>query len=273
MIFEFKPIIKNNNEKNKELSELLTRLNKEINKNKEEISNLKSQTEQLNCENKQLTKEINDMKNKETQLISENAQIISDNSLLKNEVNQLKEKLNILWKERSKLTLSKIINGNTKYSDRIKNWINSSSEIETELLYRLSENGDSKSLFHELCDNKGPTLTLFHVNDGNIVGIYTPLSWDSSSNWKKDMDTFIFNLNKNKICKKLKTDCSIYCNNSCGPWADYFGCDSMNTMKSITHWANKINEFFEKGSEILPSNNKLKQYNLIETEVYKIIFE
>ena len=87
------------------------------------------------------------------------------------------------------------------------------------------------------------------------------------------MDTFIFNLNKNKICKKLKTDCSIYCNNSCGPWADYFGCDSMNTMKSITHWANKINEIFEKGSEILPSNNKLKQYNLIETEVYKIIFE
>ena len=192
MIFEFKPIIKNNNEKNNELSELLTRLNKEINKNNEEISNLKSQTEQLNCENKQLTKEINDMKNKETQLINENAQIISDNNLLKNEVNQLKEKLNILWKERSKLTLSKIINGNTKYSDRIKNWINSSSEIETELLYRLSENGDSKSLFHELCDNKGPTLTLFHVNDGNIVGIYTPLSWDSSSNWKKDMDTFIF---------------------------------------------------------------------------------
>ena len=84
---------------------------------------------------------------------------------------------------------------------------------------------------------------------------------------------FYFYLNKNKICKKLKTDCSIYCNNSCGPRADYFGCDSMNTMKSITHWANKINEFFEKCSEILPSNNKLKQYNLIETEVYKIIFE
>ena len=33
--------------------------------------------------------------------------------------------------------------------------------------------------------------------------IYTPLSWDSSSGRKDDMETFIFNLNKNKKYKKL----------------------------------------------------------------------
>ena len=73
--------------------------------------------------------------------------------------------------------------------------------------------------------------------------------------------------------KKLKTDCSIYCNNSCGPRADYFGCECMNTMKSITHWANKINNHYDNGSEILPSNNQVKVYDLIEVEVYKIIIE
>ena len=111
--------------------------------------------------------------------------MISENAQLKKEVTQLKEKLNILcsWKEYMKINNleSKIINNNEKYNEILKNWINPSRKIKAELLYRLSVNGDNKSAFHELCDNKGPTLTLFHVNDGNIIGIYTPLSWDSSS--------------------------------------------------------------------------------------------
>ena len=44
-------------------------------------------------------------------------------------------------------------------------------------------------------------------------------------------------------------------------------------MKSITHYANNINKYYDKGSEILPSNNQTKEYDLIETEVYKIIIE
>ena len=71
-----------------------------------------------------------------------------------------------------------------KYNEKLKEWINPSRKIKAELLYRLSENGDNKTSFHELCDNKGYTLTLFHVNDGNKVGIYTPLFWDSNSGWK-----------------------------------------------------------------------------------------
>ena len=78
---------------------------------------------------------------------------------------------------------------------------NSIKKIKSELLYRLSEDEDKYSTFHQLCDNKGVNLTLFHVIDGNIVGIYTPLPWDSTSYWKNDMDTFIFNLNKNQKYK------------------------------------------------------------------------
>ena len=123
-----------------------------------------------------------------------------------------------------------------------------------------------------ISDNKGPTLTLFHVNDGNKVGIYTPLSWDSNSNWKTDMETFIFNLNKNQKYKKSKSDYSIYCNSSYGPYTAYFGCDN-NSMKSIRHYSNNINNYYVNGSEILPSNNQEKTYNLLESEVYKIIIE
>ena len=128
------------------------------------------------------------------------------------------------------------------------------------------------STFHELCDNKGPTLTLFHVNDGNIVGIYTPLSWDSKSGWKNDNDTFIFNLNKEQKYKIINSNYSAYCNNAYGPYTAYFGCESKN-MKSISHYAASINTYYDNGSDILPSNNQTKYYDLLETEVYKIIIE
>ena len=166
---------------------------------------------------------------------------------------------------------SKIINGNKIYNKRLKNWIRSSRKIKAELLYRLSKNGNSISKFHELCDDKGRTLTLFHVIDGNIVGIYTPSSWDSVSSWKNDKNTFIFNLTKNQKCKKVNISRSIFCGFLCGPLAVGFGSDK--SMKTIIHYGDDINEYFDNGSEILPSNNQKKEYDLIETEVYKIIIE
>ena len=166
---------------------------------------------------------------------------------------------------------SKILNGNKIYNKRLKNWIRSSRKIKAELLYRLSKNGNSISKFHELCDDKGRTLTLFHVIDGNIVGIYTPSSWDSGSSWKNDKNTFIFNLTKNQKCKKVNISRSIFCGFLCGPLAVGFGSDK--SMKTIIHYGDDINEYFDNGSEILPSNNQKKEYDLIETEVYKIIIE
>ena len=142
---------------------------------KNDINLLKKENNQLNKDKAQLKIDNIQLKNNETQLINEFFQ-------LKEEITELKEKLNILWEKRRYITNldSKIINENKDYNEILKNWINPSRKIKAELLYRLSENGDDKSTFHELCDNKGPTLTLFHVNDGNIIGIYTPLSWDSN---------------------------------------------------------------------------------------------
>ena len=73
-------------------------------------------------------------------------------------------------------------------------------------------------------------MTLFHVNDGNIVGIYSDLSWDSPIQRydKNDMDTFIFNLNKNQKCKKLTEKNSVFCSSAYGPWTACFGCRNSN---------------------------------------------
>jgi len=262
IIFELKSVIKNSNDRFNELTDLIMKLNAELTTIKnEEITNLQ--------------KEINNMKSNEEKLINENTLLRSENFKLKKDVSELKEKINILWNENKMINNldSKIISRNKKYNEILKYWINPFKKLRAELLYRLSENGDNISTFHELCDNKGPSLTLFHVNDENIVGIYTPLSWDSSflGYWKKDMDTFIFNLNKNQKYKKLKNECSIKCDSSNGPCTADFGADF--SMKSISHYANYINKYFDKGSDILPSNNQKKEYDLIEAEIYQIILE
>ena len=283
IIFELNPIIKNNNDRLDELTDLIIKLNTEINNIKdEEIANLKREINDmkekevlLTNDNTQLKNDINLLKKENNQLNKDNAQLKNNETQLKEEITELKEKLNILWETRRYITNldSKIINENKEYNESLKNWIDPSKKIKAELLYRLSENGDDKKTFHELCDNKGPTLTLFHVNDGNIIGIYTPLDLDSNSLWKNDMDTFIFNLNKNQKYKKLKEDCSIYCMFSYGPYTAGFGCDHNNSMKSIIHLGNDINKHYDKGSEILPCNNQEKVYDLIETEVYKIMIQ
>ena len=82
-----------------------------------------------------------------------------------------------------------------------------------------------------------------------------------------------FNLNKNQKYKKLISYSSVYCSSSNGPYTAYLGCNSVNSMKSIKHWGRIINANYDKGSEILPSNGQEKEYNLLETEVYKIIIE
>ena len=68
-------------------------------------------------------------------------------------------------------------------------------------------------------------------------------------------------------------DGSIYYDRSHGPQTSSFGYYNMKSKSSINHRANVINEYYEKGSEILPSNNQEKAYDLIEVEVYKIIIE
>lgn len=47
------------------------------------------------------------------------------------------------------------------------------NEPVTSLLYRGSRDGWTYADFHKLCDEKGPTITLFKVKDGPCIGGFT----------------------------------------------------------------------------------------------------
>ena len=96
---------------------------------------------------------------------------------------------------------------------------------------------------------------------------------DNSSNWKNDKETFIFSLNKNRKYKKAyQSIYSLYCSSTYGMYTAGFGnCSRCKTMKKFCHYTN-IEDFYENGSEILPSKRETKYYELLEVEVFKVSF-
>ena len=242
--FELKEEQKNDKDKINDLNELIMKLQEEINNNKREINELKNIVNNQNNEINEMKKKIN---------------FLTDYIKIKDNIPELKD--------------SRIINNNIEYIISIKNWINPNVKINGELLYRMSRDGDKISKFHELCDNKGPTLTLFETTDGNKGGIYTPLSWDiNANNWKDDLETFLFNLNKNQKYKKIKKENSIYCGGGYGAWIYGFGFYNIHQMRKIEHDGTSINNYYENGAECLSNNGpNTKYFNVKEVEVYKII--
>ena len=96
---------------------------------------------------------------------------------------------------------------NPKEFEILNSWIpnknpNDYTTVAYTLLYRASEHGFSASKFHELCDNKGPTVTIIETKAGYVCGGYTEISWTSPSSEQEAKDPnrrgFIFLLRSPK---------------------------------------------------------------------------
>ena len=65
-----------------------------------------------------------------------------------------------------------------------------------ELIYRATEVGSSPTDFHRECDDKGATLTLFLLENGDCIACFTSVSWSSFGGFKTDPSAMIINLSK-----------------------------------------------------------------------------
>jgi hypothetical protein len=81
--------------------------------------------------------------------------------------------------------------------------------------------------FHNLCDDKGPTLTIIETTCGLVIGGYTSIPWSSTNEWSADSKAFLFVLSGNGVTsphkmmlKNPSDDKAIYCGQINGP---YFG--------------------------------------------------
>ena len=165
--------------------------------------------------------------------------IFSLNKKIKTPKFKEKEKDNVIVCYR---TVAKILNLNSKIlinkdieAFTLKSFIAPNKRVESKLLYsfyydpfnkKKNENLNSFSnilykevnKFHQACDNRSNILLLCKSNK-EIFGGFTPLSFDSSSGYKKDANSFLFSLNKFKKYPKdsIKNTRSIYCHKNYGP--------------------------------------------------------
>ena len=77
---------------------------------------------------------------------------------------------------------SAVLGGNSEYLTTLMKYLDpvQASDKKWVRCYQATEHKCNGSKFHELCDNKGPTVTLIRVNE-NVFGGYADKSWTRSS--------------------------------------------------------------------------------------------
>ena len=131
----------------------------------------------------------------------------NDIKALQQKISSLEEMMELF--EHSSL-YKRMLNAKNLIGDIIKNyeqcnlicdWINQHGILEFKLLYRGHRDGDFLEIFHNKCDNQGPTISIIESTDGQIFGGYTTKSWNINGNNSTDPKIFLFNLNnKKKYC-------------------------------------------------------------------------
>ena len=178
------------------------------------------------------------------------------------------------------LTSSPILKNDINKINCIINWINektNQNSIETELIFKMSENGSNGSDFHRYCDNKGPTLILIKTKNNRIFGGFTPLNWINKSASIKDESnqTFIFSLNLMKKFDSInyKNNPAIICNLNYGPNFGVTDFQLKENLKNGESYADSSCAFLSKNSlELTGGNGNKALFETEEFEVYKIIY-
>ena len=89
--------------------------------------------------------------------------------------------------------------------------------IKYKLLYKASVDGDLCTKFHEKCDRIPNTLVLIKASGDKRFGGFTTQTWDGEDVDKKDNNSFIFSIDKNKIYDINENQNAINCNPDIGP--------------------------------------------------------
>uniref|UniRef100_A0A8W8M3R3 TLDc domain-containing protein n=1 Tax=Magallana gigas TaxID=29159 RepID=A0A8W8M3R3_MAGGI len=103
---------------------------------------------------------------------------------------------------------------------QLSSWLG--EDCHFKLLYKISRDGGSAEKFHELCDNKGPTVTIFYNTDNNVYGGYLSRSWQRSGGWITDGSSFLFQLYSNRkwnpnMFEVKDTESNVYFDEDHGP--------------------------------------------------------
>ena len=185
-----------------------------------------------------------------------------------------------LFKIKTSNIVSFILNESEKKEEFLNKLYEWSGYNKMELLYRGTRDGSESNVFHNKCDNQGPTICLIKNDKDNIFGGYASISWSSSEGYKSANDSFLFTLtnihNTNPIkFPNTNTSYSVYH----GPIGPSFGggCDlyiynNYLNNQSYTNFGHSYQDTSGKGLSIFTgdANNNNQKIKIKELEVFKL---
>ena len=208
---------KDNYELIKEENHLIINLEMEVNFKKSVISFILDKKE---IQNEDLTKSLYQLAHK---YIKENYGLKNEILVMKEKINSMEEKINFLYDHiKSKEGYSDAVLKKSQLLDEkqieiLQNWISPKKYFRCKLIYNAKVDGDKLSTYHSLCDNKGPTLTIFTTNNNLILGGYLSISFDENSGWIHDENAFLFSFNPDEKYSSIDTTYTFYGGKDRGP--------------------------------------------------------
>ena len=211
-----------------------------------------------------------------SQYIKENSGLKHEILDMKEKINSMEEKINFLYEHiKSKegysdtvFKKSKLINENQ--IEIIQNWISPNKFFKCKLLYDAKQNGDKVSTYHSLCDDKGPTLTIFTTSDNLTLGGYLSTSFNENSGWIHDENAFLFSLNPDEKYPSIDTTYTFYGGKDRGPTFGGYNIEIFDNF--FSNEKNKYNmkrvsfDFNKKHK-----NSKDHFFKVVDLQVYQII--
>ena len=186
-----------------------------------------------------------------------------------------------LWSEIKKITtpnsLDSSILSNTnqknEFLQKIYEW---SGYKKMELLYRGTRDGMFSKNFHEKCDGKGPTITLFRNDKGNIFGGYLPIPWKNTGGYQNENRCFIFTLTNIYNIPPTKFNSKnngheVNFDNNYGPcFYDTWSGGNLNSISA--YFGDSYQDTTGKGNSMFTGNDNSvgMKITLNEVEVFKI---
>ena len=176
------------------------------------------------------------------------------------------------------IILNEIERGN-EFLEKLYEW---TGHKKMELLYRGTRDGDGSNIFHNKCDNQGPTIVLCKNEKENIFGGYSSISWTSNSSYYRANGSFIFTLSNihgtapTKYPNSQNYDYAVYHHSGYGPTFGsrhnlYISNNYLNNNSSYCYLENAYPDVLGKGFSIFTGDINNHNFKLKALEVFKLI--
>ena len=236
------------------LCQQIEKLNNEIKEIKNENENLKNSfekwKEQDKIEKDQIKLNIEQIKNKLNELDEKNIQ----------NKNLLKQSVIIKNKEEIEFLIYRL-----KQYNEFKN-----RNIEFNLLYKGTRDGDESRKFHQLCDGKKNVIVFVQTTKNRRFGGFTSIGYNNYSGSQIDNSAFIFSLDKLKYYNVKQGGTAIYSGEGYGPLFDGDRIVVENKCFTNESWASKKGQYYQT-TEHYELNGGESRYLIKEIEVFQII--